>query len=439
MRKNIWTVNEVEFLIKNYNNTTNKELGVILKKTSECVRGKARRLKLFKSDNHIIDKRFNACRTWTVDDENFLIKNYKVLNNKEISIKLNKPITSIRTKSIRMGLKKEDIWSDSDLKFLIDNYSENFNYDLEKILNKNVSAINNKAHKLNLYKSKEQKSKHISKRNKMVGRDLNCNLLTEIAKKYKSRGEFQKKDSSAYSSARTKNILDDICEHMIPQSFSVPQLILKDIIEQLIDTDIKYNTRKIIKPYELDIYLPEFNIAFEYNGKGWHKNNKNDVIKIEKCLNKNIKLFTFLENNRNYENDIKEQFIKILKDFNDICNTKVTEDDIKIINVNNVYKYIYNIDDLLSISKKYTLFKEFKEKESVVYRKLCKLKLLDTATIHMSGRRKRKNITEIKEKVKNFEYLLDLIKYDNSTYNYIAKHKLWDLISELKRKKRYSN
>lgn len=32
------------------------------------------------------------------------------------------------------------------------------------------------------------------------------------------------------------------------------------------------NDRKLIKPYELDILIPDFNLAFEFNGDYWHNN-----------------------------------------------------------------------------------------------------------------------------------------------------------------------
>lgn len=49
-------------------------------------------------------------------------------------------------------------------------------------------------------------------------------------------------------------------------------------------TDVEENSRKIITPYELDIFLPKFNIAVEYNGAFWHseQNGKNKNYHITK-------------------------------------------------------------------------------------------------------------------------------------------------------------
>lgn len=60
---------------------------------------------------------------------------------------------------------------------------------------------------------------------------------------------------------------------------------------------IEPNIRTIIPPYELDIYLPEYNLAIEYNGEYWHKNSQAlDNLKKRLCKDLNIKLLTVWEN-----------------------------------------------------------------------------------------------------------------------------------------------
>ena len=43
-----------------------------------------------------------------------------------------------------------------------------------------------------------------------------------------------------------------------------------DVIKSLYSGEIVENCRNIIKPYELDIYIPKKKIAIEYNGIYWH-------------------------------------------------------------------------------------------------------------------------------------------------------------------------
>lgn len=59
--------------------------------------------------------------------------------------------------------------------------------------------------------------------------------------------------------------------------------------------DVDSCTQKILNGTELDIYLPKYHIAIEYNGLYWHseKNGKNKYYhldKTQKCLDKNIRL-----------------------------------------------------------------------------------------------------------------------------------------------------
>ena len=53
------------------------------------------------------------------------------------------------------------------------------------------------------------------------GRRWTNELLAERAKEFNTRGEFQLADPSAYTSARRRGILDDICKHMFSKAFSL--------------------------------------------------------------------------------------------------------------------------------------------------------------------------------------------------------------------------
>lgn len=67
---------------------------------------------------------------------------------------------------------------------------------------------------------------------------------------------------------------------------STAEDVLRQDISTIYKGAIKSNTRKIITPLELDIYLPELKIAIEYNGTYWHssKNNKNIAYHLNKSL-----------------------------------------------------------------------------------------------------------------------------------------------------------
>ena len=329
-----------------------------------------------------------------------------------------------------MEENKRKIWLEDEINYLVKNYSNMFNSELCEILNRTELSIYVKANKLGLHKSNSHKSKCISKRNKMVGRDLNYKTLSLIAKKYKTKSEFQKNDPSAYSSSRRNGVLNDICSHMISKSFSIPQLILKDIISKLYNTNnIVYNDRRTLKPYEIDVYLPDYNLGFEYNGKGWHIDNERDKLKNNLSLLKNITLITLNENNRDYETDIKNQLILKLEDLK--INTSVIE--INNVIIGNPYSEVYDIDDLINIANTYNSFTDFYKNERPIYVKISKLGLIDELTKHMCCRRKKRELGEVIEKINKYQHLNELITNDFGTYSYVKKNKLSYLLNNLKR------
>lgn len=75
---------------------------------------------------------------------------------------------------------------------------------------------------------------------------------------------------------------------------SFPEKEILKFITNNYDGVIITNTQKIIKPLELDIYLPELNLAFEHNGIFWHselrKTKDYHKIKTNKCKELGINL-----------------------------------------------------------------------------------------------------------------------------------------------------
>lgn len=83
--------------------------------------------------------------------------------------------------------------------------------------------------------------------------------------------------------------------------------------------DVITNTRKLIAPYEIDIYIPEKNLAIEFNGLYWHssydkesdKNLKNyHLDKTEKCESIGISLLHIFESEWNDNQLIWKSMIK---------------------------------------------------------------------------------------------------------------------------------
>ena len=81
--------------------------------------------------------------------------------------------------------------------------------------------------------------------------------------------------------------------------------------------NVIFNDRKIIRPYELDVYLPDLKLGFEFNGLFWHSElyrNKNyHYQKTESSEKQGIKLIQIYEDDWLYKKDIiKSRILNLL-------------------------------------------------------------------------------------------------------------------------------
>jgi hypothetical protein len=227
---------------------------------------------------------------------------------------------------------------------------------------------------------------------------------------------------------------------MVKGNYSTPQLICKHIMEKLLDVNCLYSTRKIITPYELDIYFPEFKLAIEYNGKVWHL--KENVIERDKnkkvlCYQSGITLIVIQENNRDYERDVKMQLIQHLDVINNATKRNFKESDIVGIDCLNVFEDIFKKRDIDEIKKKISecsSIKEFQEKHGTEYsflRKNKKLKLLNDLKQRVEY--SDDELFKYCEKISNYS---DLLKNHYSIYQLLYKRGLLEKATEHMDKKR---
>ena len=77
------------------------------------------------------------------------------------------------------------------------------------------------------------------------------------------------------------------------------ELLIHEMIENLYKGEIIYNSRDIIPPYELDIYIPEKKVAIEYNGTYFHSSLYKDADyhynKSSACEERGIRLIHIWE------------------------------------------------------------------------------------------------------------------------------------------------
>lgn len=132
--------------------------------------------------------------------------------------------------------------------------------------------------------------------------------------------------------------LDDYVD--IHSNVSEKEKELRRYIENIYDAEIIYNSKNIINPYELDIYIPEKKLAIEFNGNYWHS----DIYKDEKyhqnktlaCAKQGIHLIHIFE----YEwDDIIQRNIIL-----DYIRSLLSNNNIKVFARNTVLKEITDID-----------------------------------------------------------------------------------------------
>ena len=147
---------------------------------------------------------------------------------------------------------------------------------------------------------------------------------------------------------KSQSILCTVC-NPIDEHISGLELQLLEFIKDNYSGEVISNNRSIIKPYEVDIYLPEINLAIEFNGLYWHdekqKSNWYHKVKTDMCERKNIQLIHVWEDDWNFRQDIIKSIIlnKINKVFVNLDNYNIKEIEIdkakEFFELNHIYEF----------------------------------------------------------------------------------------------------
>ena len=114
-----------------------------------------------------------------------------------------------------------------------------------------------------------------------------------------------------YGRKKHKTILCTEC-NPVNKSISGLEIQLIQFIQENYDKEIILNDRKLINK-EIDIYLPELNLAFEFNGLYWHNELYKDIDyhknKTDLCEEKDIQLIHVWEDEWKYKQEIVKSMI----------------------------------------------------------------------------------------------------------------------------------
>lgn len=113
------------------------------------------------------------------------------------------------------------------------------------------------------------------------------------------------------------------------------------------------NKKNIINPYELDFFIPKYNLAIEFNGLYWHseyyKDNKYHLNKLNLCQKYGINLFQIFEDEWVHKKDIiKSMILNKLG----LTKNKIYGRNCHISEINNdIYKEFLNNNHILGETK----------------------------------------------------------------------------------------
>ena len=120
-------------------------------------------------------------------------------------------------------------------------------------------------------------------------------------------------DNHYYISKDDVFMLEDYFSKTEMSGTSYSEKEIADFIKSIYNKEIIENSKRIISPKELDIYIPNKNLAIEFNGVHWHDENhinKNyHLMKTKMCNEKGIDLIHVFEDDWLYKKDIVKSMI----------------------------------------------------------------------------------------------------------------------------------
>lgn len=136
--------------------------------------------------------------------------------------------------------------------------------------------------------------------------------ITDVINKLNIDSHIEK-DSRVYVKSSDLSILEDYFSKTEISGTSYSEKEIVNFIKSICNYEIIENTKQVIKPKELDIYIPSKNLAIEYNGLYWHDENHVDknyhLNKTLACNEKGIDLIHVFEDDWLYKKEIVKSMI----------------------------------------------------------------------------------------------------------------------------------
>lgn len=228
----------------------------------------------------------------------------------------------IKEKTIETNLKKYGKKHHLSSQIIIDKrYKTNLDKYGNKIASKNEKVVNNaKETCLDKYGVDNYKKSLIFKnveKEKKIDKLTNLGILKENIINIENSNITIKCDVCRTSNTYTNYFIHQrlvlldttLCIKCNPlKGISSKENKIYEFISSFYKKDIKRSDRVILNNRELDVYLPDLNLAFEFNGIYWHselyKDNNYHLEKTKKCLEQGIQLIHIYEDDWIYKKEI---------------------------------------------------------------------------------------------------------------------------------------
>ena len=254
----------------------------------------------------------------TKDKISISVKKYATTHKEELSSRAKLAVTTKKEKGYAFAFFKGKTHNIETLKKISVKSKEAWDY-----RNKN---------KYNIYKEKINK----------YGFELLSETFDDdkIEIKCKTCGGKFERNLAVFYDSKYHNHICKICNPT-----NIPEMEIRDYLISL-NIVFQQNTRNIISPLELDIYIPDLNIAIEYCGLYWHselngKDKKYHLNKMKLCNEKGIRLITIFEDEWIFNKEICKNRIKHILGLN-TDNIYARKCIIKEINTNDAKIFINN-------------------------------------------------------------------------------------------------
>ena len=231
MTQRKWTKSELEFLVDNYDKLSTKELGEKLDRTVSSVSHAMSRHGL---KNKEIPKHGHK-NTWTEDDIDFLIQNYKNANNGYLCDYLDKSVKCLKSMMKKLGLKEEDrhttktFFHPLSIEFIKNNYQNYNDEELTKIINDRFEPKNHKRSLKSVYFLR----KHV----------LNLSRESKIVRKMPEKCWSKSDEEYLVNNCYYKSI-EEIAEHLHRTPKAVKTRMTKYGLNQITNIGTKFTQEK---------------------------------------------------------------------------------------------------------------------------------------------------------------------------------------------------